>query len=76
MHDGSIATLSEVLDFYAAGGRNITSGKLQGDGRLNKLKSPFIKGFIMNKQDKKDLIAFLQTLTDKTFLSNPEHAKP
>jgi len=76
MHDGSIATLSEVLDFYAAGGRNINSGNLQGDGRLNKLKSPFIKGFTMSEQDKSDLITFLETLTDKKFLSNPEHAKP
>mgnify|MGYP000187929382 CR=1 FL=1 len=76
MHDGSIATLSEVLDFYAAGGRNITSGNYQGDGRLNKLKSPFIKGFTMSEQDKKDLIAFLKTLTDKSFLTNSKHAKP
>jgi len=76
MHDGSIATLSEVLDFYAAGGRNINSEDHQGDGRLNKLKSPFIKGFIMTMQDKKDLTAFLKTLTDKAFLSNPEHARP
>jgi len=76
MHDGSIATLSEVLDFYSAGGRNIIKGKYQGDGRLNKLKSPFIKGFVMTEQDKKDLIAFLETLTDEAFLSNPQHAKP
>lgn len=76
MHDGSIATLSEVLDFYAAGGRNISSGNYQGDGRLNKLKSPFIKGFVMSEQDKNDLITFLKTLTDKEFLTNPEHAKP
>lgn len=76
MHDGSMATLSEVLDFYAAGGRNITSGKDQGDGRLNKLKSPFIKGFVMTEQDKEDLTAFLKTLTDKEFLNNPSHAKP
>ncbi len=76
MHDGSIATLAEVLDFYAAGGRNITSGEYQGDGRLNKLKSPFVKGFMMTEQDKEDLITFLKTLTDKVFLTNPDHAKP
>jgi cytochrome c peroxidase len=76
MHDGSIKTLSEVLDFYAAGGRNITSGSNQGDGRLNALKSTFIKGFSMSEQDKEDLTAFLKTLTDKEFLNNPKHAKP
>lgn len=76
MHDGSIATLSQVLDFYAAGGRNITSGKHQGDGRLNKLKSPFVKGFTLTEQDKSDLIEFLKTLTDTEFLTNGKHAKP
>ena len=76
MHDGSINSLAEVLDFYAAGGRNITEGKNQGDGRVNPLKSAFIKGFEMNAQDKLDLIAFLDTLTDPSFLTNPEFAKP
>src|SRR4028118_222435 len=35
MHDGSIATLGEVLDHYTAGGRNVTEGPLAGGGRLN-----------------------------------------
>jgi cytochrome c peroxidase len=76
MHDGSIASLAEVLDFYAAGGRHIDSGKNQGDGRLNPLKSAFIKGFEMNEQDKVDVIAFLDALTDPSFLTNPAFAKP
>lgn len=38
MHDGGIATLEEVLDFYAAGGRVIASGPHAGDGRLNPYK--------------------------------------
>jgi len=76
MHDGSIATLSEVLDFYAAGGRNIMQGKNKGDGRKNPLKSQFVKGFEMSKQNKEDLLAFLATLTDKSFLTNPEFAQP
>jgi cytochrome c peroxidase len=76
MHDGSMASLADVLDFYAAGGRNIESGIHQGDGRLNPLKSAFIKGFEMNEKDKKDLISFLESLTDQSFLTNPEFAKP
>lgn len=76
MHDGSIATLEEVLDFYAQGGRNISSGRLLGDGIKNPLKSPFVKGFDMTEQDKQDLLAFLISLTDEKFLSNPKHAKP
>ncbi|MDO6444597.1 di-heme enzyme [Colwellia sp. 1_MG-2023] len=71
MHDGSISTLPEVLDFYAAGGRKISEGSYQGDGRENPLKSAFIKGFEMSAQDKNDLINFLKTLTDEEFLSNP-----
>lgn len=74
MHDGSVATLSEVIDIYAAGGRNITNGVNQGDGRANKLKSFFVKGFELNEQEKQDLIAFLDTLTDEEFLNSPKHA--
>lgn len=76
MHDGSISTLSDVLDFYAAGGRNIVDGPYKGDGRKNPLKSAFIKGFEMSEQDKTDLLNFLNTLTDQSFLQNSELAKP
>ena len=60
MHDGSIATLSEVIDFYAAGGR--------ATGALNPLKSPLLKGFVLSESEKHDLLAFLHSLTDKQFL--------
>jgi len=74
MHDGSIANLADVIDFYAAGGRNIISGRFQGDGRNNPLKSQFIKGFSLTIEEKNDLISFLNTLTDQRFLSDPQHA--
>jgi len=73
MHDGSMDSLSDVIDFYAAGGRVITSGKYKGDGRINPLKSQFIKGFTLTVEEKSDLIEFLKTLTDETFLSDPKH---
>lgn len=76
MHDGSIATLSAVLDFYAAGGRNIEQEPFQGDGRNHPLKSPFVKGFDMSEQDKADLLAFLSTLTDEQFLTNENYQQP
>lgn len=76
MHDGSIATLDEVVDFYAAGGRNIESGKFKGDGRANPLKNAFVKGFEITAQEKQDLLAFLNTLTDNNFLNNPKFAPP
>ncbi len=73
MHDGSVATLSEVIDIYAAGGRNIKTGSYRGDGRDNPLKSQFIKGFELKAQEKEDLLAFLDTLTDDEFLTTPKH---
>jgi len=76
MHDGSIPTLEEVINFYAAGGRDITEGEFRGDGRKNPLKNAFIKGFEISEEEKQDLLAFLDALTDKTFLSNPNFAKP
>lgn len=76
MHDGSIATLEAVLDFYAAGGRHITSGPLAGDGRQNPFKSSLISQIKLDDQDKADLVAFLKTLTDEEFLTSPEHANP
>jgi cytochrome c peroxidase len=73
MHDGSVETLSDVIDLYAAGGRNITTGVNAGDGRLNPLKSQFVKGFTLTIQEKKDLLAFLATLTDQEFLQSNQH---
>ncbi|MFT5634742.1 MAG: cytochrome c peroxidase, partial [Cognaticolwellia sp.] len=73
MHDGSVATLAEVIDIYAAGGRNIKSGQYKGDGRANPMKSQFVKGFELTALEKQDLLTFLDTLTDETFLTSPEH---
>lgn len=76
MHDGSMATLQEVLAFYAAGGRNIESGPHAGDGRLNPFKSSFVNGFAMTEQDSADLIAFLKSLTDHSFVTDPRFSNP
>jgi len=76
MHDGSIATLSEVIDFYSAGGREIKDGPYRGDGRTHAGKSPFIRGFVLTSEEKTDLLNFLSSLTDKEFLENRSLAKP
>jgi cytochrome c peroxidase len=76
MHDGSLPTLAAVLDFYAAGGRAISSGPYAGDGRLNPYKSELISRIQLSEQDKADLVAFLHTLTDHEFLQNPRLASP
>lgn len=54
MHDGSLETLEEVINHYAAGGK----------GHVN--QSPLIKGFVISDAEKDDLIEFLQNLEDIT----------
>ncbi len=76
MHDGSIATLEEVLDHYAMGGRTVFSGPNAGMGHNNPNKDPLIGGFHMSAQDRADLVAFLQTLTDTAVLHDPQFANP
>lgn len=76
MHDGSIATLEEVIDFYAAGGRIIQSGPFAGDGRLHPNKSIFLHGFVLSDQEKTDLLAFLTSLGDEEFIRNKKLSKP
>lgn len=76
MHDGSIATLDEVLDHYAAGGRTIAEGPHAGVGRDNPYKSSFIRGFELSDQERADVLAFLESLTDEHFLTDPELADP
>ena len=76
MHDGSLATLDAVLDHYAAGGRTIASGPYAGVGHDNPNKDPLIRGFRLSIQDRKDLIEFLNSLTDETVLHESRFGNP
>lgn len=76
MHDGSVATLRDVIAHYAAGGRHLNAGPLAGDGRVSPLKSGLLRGFSITEQEISDLLAFLHALTDADFLSNPRLAAP
>ncbi len=76
MHDGSIATLEEVIRFYERGGRNIEKGTFKGDGKRNPYKSGFVKGFVLTDAERKDLIAFLNALTDETLLVDSRFSDP
>lgn len=76
MHDGSIATLAEVIEHYAAGGRTIATGPYAGVGSKNPYKSELIRGFTLTAQEKADLIAFLESLTDDSLRTNPAYADP
>jgi cytochrome c peroxidase len=72
MHDGSVATLDEVIDNYGRGG----TLRETGDGATNPYKSALIHELGLTDQDKADLKAFLESLTDEAFLANEAYADP
>jgi cytochrome c peroxidase len=76
MHDGSIATLEEVLAHYGQGGRTISEGANAGVGSLNPHKSNLLVGFELSEDERRDLLAFFAALTDRDFLENPEFSNP
>lgn len=59
MHNGSMATLEEVVDFYEQGG-----GLAHGNENVD----VFVNGFDLTPQEQEDLIAFLYALTDESGL--------
>jgi len=76
MHDGSIATLEEVLDHYARGGRIIPSGPNSGDGALHPNKSLFVRRFDLRPEERADVVEFLRSLTDPDFLTTDRFSDP
>jgi cytochrome c peroxidase len=72
MHDGSIATLEEVIrSHYAVGGRAVHTGK-----PANPLRSQLIGGFQISDDELRDLVEFLKSLTDESFVTNPKFSNP
>ncbi len=65
MHDGSLATLEEVVDHYAAGGKMDHPNK-----------SRVLRPFKLTDNDKRDLIEFLRSLTDGELLRDPRWSDP
>ncbi len=72
MHDGRFKTLDEVIDFYSEG--LIYSDYVHP--LMHKVFPPFGHGANLNPMQKADLKAFLLTLTDNTFINNPDLASP
>ncbi len=64
MHDGRFKTLEEVIDHYNSG------------GKYSETVSPLIRPLKLNETEKRQLLAFLKTLTDTTFVKNPEIQAP
>ena len=76
MHDGSIATLEEVIAHYERGGRLLEDGPDAGDGRRSPFKSEFVRGFELTDAERGDLLEFLHSLTDKSVLTDPDLSDP
>lgn len=77
MHDGRFATLEEVLEHY--------NDHIQLSETLDPLiqeasNQPIFTGdpikLYLSEQEKEDIIAFLKTLTDHEFISNPAFSDP
>jgi cytochrome c peroxidase len=65
MHDGRFATLDAVLDHYAAIADQIRTGKVPPHVKVD----PRLAGFSLSADERSDLVAFLNTLTDEAFLA-------
>lgn len=76
MHDGSIATLEDVVRHFEAGGRTVLDGPHKGVGAMNPNKSEFVKGFRLTDDERADLVAFLESLTDHAFIGDPRFSDP
>lgn len=60
MHDGSVSELSDIIEIYNQG------------GFANPNKSEFIRPLGLNEEEKEDLLNFLNSLADYTFINNDE----
>lgn len=63
MHDGSLNSLNAVLDHYQTGGKPHPN------------KNPALQPFALTMREREDLLAFLKSLTDVSFLQNPDFHK-
>ncbi|MEX1188579.1 MAG: cytochrome c peroxidase [Bacteroidia bacterium] len=68
MHDGRFATLEEVVEHYNSGGTPSAT--------IDPLMKHVGTGLNLTAQEKVDLIAFLRTMTDEDFISDPRFSSP
>jgi cytochrome c peroxidase len=73
MHDGRFKTLDEVIDHYSDHIKQSASLSSFLQGESNEIGSQSLK---LLPEEKKELIAFLNMLTDSAFISNPKFSNP
>lgn len=69
MHDGRFASLEEVIDYYSEGVK-------ESDNIDPLMKNVHRGGVQLDAADKSDLIAFLHTLSDSVYITNPKYSNP
>ncbi len=69
MHDGRFTTLEEVVRHYSSGVKQSSTVDVL-------LQFSLKPGLGLSESDVADLVAFLKTLTDEAYLTNPKYAKP
>ena len=75
MHDGRFKTLEQVIDHYSSGVHPHPNLGLAFDKR-DGLKKGNTSGFRYTGKQRTALIAFLKTLTDEKFVSDPKFSDP
>ena len=69
MHDGRFRTLDEVIDYY--------SDSVKNSPTISPLMHHVMQGGVrLSAEEKSQMKAFLNTLTDENFLTNPKHSNP
>ena len=68
MHDGRFKTLEEVIEHYNSG--------VKKSPTLDPNMKELAKGLNLSAGDKQDLLQFLLSLSDKTFINNPKFKEP
>ncbi len=68
MHDGRFRTLAQVLEYYDKG--------VKASATLDPILTGSRPGIALSDEEKKQLLAFLEALTDKKFITDPRFADP
>lgn len=69
MHDGRFTTLEQVVAFYS-------SGVKPGGTTDSKMEFAHQGGNRLSAEEQRKIVLFLETLTDSTFITNPEFGNP
>ena len=72
MHDGRFATLRQVVEFY----NNDIQNSPELDNRLRGPGGNGVRRMNLNQQEIDALVAFMETLTDPTFIQDEKFSDP